>query len=235
MTPPVLRNAKGKPFTWSFSAISDFLTCPEQYAAKRYWESVKEVESEAMIWGSTVHKGLELRIGDGTPLSDGMGQWDKYCQAFDALRDKGATVLVEKQVALDRTLGLVDWFAPTVWGRGVVDVLAVHGNTAIIGDWKTGKKKDNQLQLDIFCAMVSLLYPEVEIFKPRFIWLKDMESTGEDRTSRDLPRIWQTVIAHTNRMEDSWRTKNFTARPSGLCRGWCPVTGCIHCKTKEKW
>jgi hypothetical protein len=48
-------NAKGKPFSWSFSAVNDFDTCPYQYAAKRYHCTVQFEDTPATIWGTRVH------------------------------------------------------------------------------------------------------------------------------------------------------------------------------------
>jgi hypothetical protein len=225
---------EGRPFTWSFSAMSDYDTCPFQYAAKRFYRSIKFEETEATLWGSRVHKAKELRLSEGTPLPKEMDHWEKYCRVLETKGAAPSELYVEKQIALDVSLKPVDWFAPTAWARGVVDVLIIDGDTAYIYDWKTGKVKDNLLQLQLFAWFVNHAFPGIVNYVCRFIWLKFDKITGEDFTYNDIPAITKIIDAKTQRMMEAWKLGLFQPSPSGLCRGWCPVEECIHWKGSRR-
>ena len=226
----VPRNPNGKLFTWSFSAMNDFDTCPAQYAAKRYYETTTSEDTEATIWGTLVHKAMELRLRDKQPLSSEFAAYEKYALAIEKL---GGEILCEQQVALTRELTPTDWFAPDVWCRGVFDVAVRDGETLYLFDYKTGKVKDNPLQMHIFAALASQVYSGVRKYRTRFLWLKHDHATGEDYTGYDVDKIWPKLIQKAGRMMEAWDEKVFNCNPSGLCRGWCPVTECIHYRERR--
>ena len=63
-----------KPFSWSYSRLKNFETCP-----KRHWhvdinKDAKEEDSEQLQWGNAVHKALADRIAKGTSLPIGMAR-----------------------------------------------------------------------------------------------------------------------------------------------------------------
>jgi len=226
----MLLNAKGKPFTWSFSALNDFATCPRQYAAKRFYCTVVDDTNEANIWGDRAHKALESRLKTSLPLAPEFAEYERYCAAID--RAPGL-LKTELQIAFDKDLKPVSWFSPQAWGRGILDVLLVNGDTAWIWDWKTGKVKENLPQLQLFAAITSILHPEVVKFITRFVWLKHHKVTGEDIMAHQLPFIWDKTFEDIRLVEQAWQYENFPCSPSGLCRGWCPVRECPHWKAKS--
>ena len=227
-------NANGKRFSWSFSAINDFVTCPYQYAAKRYFETVKFVDTVATLWGSRVHTAMENRLKKGAALGhlpEGMEQWEKYCRVLES---KQGLMLVEDKITFNLSGDSVSWFAKDAWARGMLDVLIIAGDTAYIYDWKTGKQKDNLLQLEIFVWFVAHKYPEVNNFVTRFVWLKTGKVTGEDFTREEhLGAIELKLGQYLTRMQTAWREQVFQPFESGLCRGWCPVEECTFWKEKR--
>jgi hypothetical protein len=44
---------------WSFSALSNFVTCPHQYHEVRVLENYKDEPGEVALWGTYVHKCIE--------------------------------------------------------------------------------------------------------------------------------------------------------------------------------
>lgn len=218
-----------KSFSWSYTALIDFENCPRAYAAKRVYKTVKEEESEALRWGNAVHKALELRVRDKTPLPDSMKQWDKYAIAFE--RSKNYGILCESEYATNRALKLVAWFANDAWSRFKVDVtlLKDKGVTACIYDYKTGKVKDDETQLRLFGLIVLRAMPEVERVFAYNIWLKHNQVSAPVCTMRDWEmKEWQKIIPRVRRMEEAWKHENFPERQSGLCKAHCPVIDCLH-------
>jgi len=228
---PCAVNKQGKPFTWSYSAMSEFLTCPHKYAAKRFYCDVSEPPTVHTEWGTRVHLALEERVRDNKPLPDGMQQWEKWAVAIaGAAGEKHC----ERQISMTRGMELTDWFSKDAWCRGVVDVLILNGSKATLIDYKTGKLKRDDTQLVMFCGLVSLIYPEVETFNYKYIWLKEDTATGGTLSKDEaLDRLTEPLRVAVQ-MEESWATENFPSHPCGLCRGWCPVESCIHWKEKRR-
>jgi len=222
------RNAKGKNFSWSPSAISDYILCPQQYAARRFYETLPYVETEAMRAGTVEHKHLEDRLRDKRPLPEGFTRGEKYCRAIEKSA-QGGKLFTELQLAIDRDMRRVKWFDKSAYGRCQIDVLALKGANSFQGDWKTGNIKENSLQLKINACFVSLLYPEIEEFILRYIWLKHDAATGEVFTKSQIPSLWDEILGWVRRMEDAWQTETFPPRASGLCKNYCAVSSCRYC------
>jgi hypothetical protein len=226
-------NKKGKPFTWSPSAINDFITCPMKYAAARFYFTTPYVESEAMRLGTMEHKFLEDRIALKKPLPDGYTRGEKFCLALEKATANGGKLIAEREMAISRDMKLVGWFDKNAWGRCKIDVAAIVGDKCSAIDWKTGKPKDDMLQLKINICFLALAHPEINKFTGRYVWLKTGEMTpkGDEGvfTREQIPDLWAEILGHTKRMEQAWRSEVFNARSSGLCRNWCDVTTCPHC------
>lgn len=220
------KNAKGKNFSWSPSAISDFITCPAQYAAKRFYCTLPYVESEAMRQGTIEHKHLEDRLVKKTPLPEGYTRGEKYCRAFEG---SGGKIFAEREFAITPDLKVVSWFDKQAWGRCKLDVTVIHSTKVSIFDYKTGKIKEDSLQLKINACVISLDLLEIETFVTRYIWLKHNTVTGETFTKAQIPELWDEILHWVYAMTKAWQTETFPARKSGLCRNYCAVTSCVHC------
>jgi len=220
-------NLRGKAFSWSPSAISDYVNCPMSYGAKRFYETIPYVETEAMRAGTEEHKALELRL-QGKTLPEGYTRGEKYCRVIESCA-AGGQIFTEKQLAINRDMKFVKWFAKDAYGRCQIDVLALKGKNSFIGDWKSGSIRENSLQLKINACFVSLLYPELEQFNLRYIWLKHDAATGEVFKKAQIPELWEEIFGWIRRMEDAWATESFAPKPSGLCRAYCSVNNCPHC------
>jgi len=129
-------------FTWSYTSMAEFLTCPAQWAAKRYFKTIKDVESEAMRVGNMIHETaehyLKSKIGQTFKPSSIHTQYlpvvQKYC---DALVASGAELHVEREMCFDKQMKVSAWKAwDTVWVRSKADVLARKDQRLSIVDWK---------------------------------------------------------------------------------------------------
>ena len=169
----ITTNAKGKPFSWSFSALHDYDTCPFQYAHKRFYCSVPFIETEAIIWGNRVHKAAELDLKH-KPHNDPVAfdQVEKYTTAM--LRS-GLKIVAEQELALNRNLVPTGWFSKDCWLRIKIDVTAETRDkkTLSMFDWKSGKNiSDNEDQLKLTGAVLSVFHPGARVFRGKYIWTK---------------------------------------------------------------
>ena len=221
---PKTLNAKGKPMSWSFTALQDFEGCPARYAAQRFYCTTVWQDTPQIVWGNRVHLTNEQYLKK-IPVAE--PELIEYSQPFLRVIEstEKLNLDVELEIALDENLTRTSWFAENAWFRGKLDVVvAKKEHTACIYDWKTGKVKDNPDQLKIFCAALAQVRPGTEVFIPKFIWLKDKSVSGlgvpEMITREEIPGIWAGILGRVARMQKAWDTETFPARPSFLCP-WC--------------
>lgn len=218
-------NAKGRPFSWSYTALTDFEGCPARYAAARFYFTTPFQETEAIVWGNRVHKAAELVL---------KGKDHKDPEAFapvapyvTALKASGHFIEAETEITLTENLELTGWFAKDAWLRVKLDVVVTkEPNTAVLWDWKTGKIKEGDDQLRICAAVLEKTRAGINLFEGRYIWTKYKQVTSITPIPRkDIPKIWEDILPRIARMQQAWDTETFPARPSGLCP-YCPVVTC---------
>jgi hypothetical protein len=181
---------------------------------------VVESSNESAKWGTWVHKQIENRLRDNTPLPVTISGYERLVGPIAAAPGKK---LVECEWAVDDNLQACDWRAPNVWCRAIVDAGVVARQTALLWDWKTGKRKPSSDQLALSSALALANLPEVYKTRTAFVWLKE-DKTDQDEFTRDkLGNIWQTFFPRLERMERAFQREEFPAKPSGLCRKHCPV------------
>lgn len=226
MKDPRPLNKKGRPFSWSFSNLQAFENCPASYAASRYYCTAPYVQSEAAKWGDRIHKVPEQAI-NSQPITepDLRPHVEPYLEKFLLMRKAGAKVEAEVEIVLDRHMKLLTsrkaWFSKEAWMRVKLDVVVTSGSFSHYFDWKTGKVRDNDDQLRICNAALSIARPELERLSGKFIYTKEKYvSPGVTLTQKNIRDIWADTLPRVQRIEDAWKTETFPARPSGLCP-WC--------------
>jgi len=203
----------------SYSRLSTFENCPQQFDYLYVTKNVQVVESEAMAYGTRVHEALEMyaKSRDEKYLTRETRKWKSL---IDRLLEKKGTHLYEYQMAVTPELEPCDWMAKDVWLRGIADVLVVDGDTAYCLDWKTGKVRDNPTQLQLFACMVFLHFPEVKTVKTAFVWLKFDQVTDMVYKRSMFDPMWRNLMQRFDYVQETIDLGVFEAKPSGLCR-WC--------------
>lgn len=214
-----------KKFAWSYTALTGYESCPKQHYHLKVKKDIREAPSAAMLEGQAAHKALEERVRDLKPLPKKYSQYEKLCKKFDAT---DGDVLVEQKLALDQDLNPTEFFARDVWLRGVLDVGVLKGKIGKVFDWKTGKRKPDNEQMKLFAAITFATYKTLEVVDTTFVWLKDKTTDKQRFTKDDEQIIWREFEPRVETMNEAYETGYFPPRPSGLCRGWCPVHDCKH-------
>lgn len=214
-----------KPFTWSYSRLKNFESCP-----KRHWEvdvakAFKEAESEQLKWGNLVHKALDDAVAKGKTLPVGM---EKYQPLVDRIRASPGKIVTEQQLAITTAFSPTGYFDRDVWYRAKIDVTLVQEPVAMVIDYKTGKILEDSVQLALAAAAIFAHYPTVQKIRSRFIWLADDCDTNEDFERKDMPAFWASIWPRIEALKHAHETTTYPAIPNRLCRNWCPVTSCPH-------
>lgn len=217
-----MSDPKYKMPAWSYSSLTAFETCAKRYYHIKVAKDVSDTPGEAATWGQTVHKYLEDRVKDATPLPAAVAHYETLVAPL--LRGQGE-VFAEQQLAVNANLQPTDWFGADTWCRGIIDVGVVSptGKSAVLLDWKTGKRKPENDQLKLFAGMAFAHSPELQKIKTGFVWLKENKIDRAEFTRDDIPAIWLTFSPRVKRMERAFESGEFPPKPSGLCSKWCPV------------
>ena len=201
----------------SHSAIKMFENCPKQYNHVRIAKDVKDSMGEAALWGVRVHEELEHRLRDKTPLPEGSDKFEDLVVAFENLPGE---VIAEQEFTLNKDLEPTGWWDKDAWLRAKLDVMVSFKTQAVIGDWKTGKRRPDFSQMDLFAIMVFKHYPEIENITASFVWLKDKKLDTKKYQRSDVPNLWNNLLTRIHRIEAAADNNIWPAKPSGLCP-WC--------------
>lgn len=215
-----------KPQPWSYSALNSFELCPKRHWHLNVKKDYKEPPSEALNWGSEVHKAIERRLKSGKELPVGMKHFEALVAPLAGLPGEP---LVEQKLALDADLQPCGWYDERVWVRCVIDAAFINEPKAILIDWKTGKRKDDDDQLALMAAVMFAQLPGLESIDSAFAWLAEPASRAikSIRFLRaDLPTLWGRFLPRVAAFQHGFAKDEFPAIPGGLCRQWCPVRSC---------
>jgi hypothetical protein len=215
-----------KPFVGSYSKLRSYESCPLKYEQVDVLKKYKET-SEQLAWGSQVHSALEHALKSGQPLPAAMKPWQKWIDMINLLPGE---LFVEMKCALTRDLQETEYFGPSAWWRGRLDVLKVdHDNKrAALIDYKTGAHKHDQTQL-LFNAACAFAYcQDVEKIRATFIWLQDDDISADTFTREDVASALRAgLLDRIGALESATAAQHFPPTPSGLCLKWCPVSTCV--------
>lgn len=209
--------------THSYSALKQYENCPKRYYLQRITKQVEDESGEAALYGNMVHELLERRLGSPTNrLPENYTDYEPLCASIEKLRGDNGTLLVEQKMCLNEDLMPTEWQAPDAWLRSILDVLVVRDGTAIVLDWKTGKRRPDPTQLSLFALQVFKHYVDIDRVKSGYIWLKTLEKDMFEYRREEANNLWADLMSRINRIYKSVETDVWPAKPSGLCR-YCPA------------
>lgn len=217
------------PYAWSHSSLNHFDTCARQYEEVKVLRNFQDQKNDAATWGDSFHKAAEAFIGTKgeTPLPSNMLQYSGYLVQF---MGRPGTTLVEQQYALNRALRPTDFYAEDVWCRGIIDVLTIDDRVAHVDDHKTGKRKADPQQLEIFALLTFYHHAQVDTVHTAYHWVQ--EGFGEEAKTRktytrdQIPQLWEGLVPKLDRYMRAFHLGVFPPKKSGLCKRHCPVNTC---------
>lgn len=230
---------------WSWTLYETYETCPRLCYETRITKNFRDdPNNETMLWANAVHSGLEHRLKHGTPLPERMSGYEKYAAH---LSFAPGDHYVEEEVAITNPFcgfngayaqpASTGYWDNDCWHRGKDDFTAVNGHKAVVIDHKTGKPKQQSLQLTIAAARVMIKFPEVTEVKTCFAWLVNGTFTIATYTRDQLPAMFERFRKTVQDMEWSEKNNAWPAKPGGLCKksrkpgstyGGCIVATCPH-------
>ncbi len=218
-----------KPFAWSFSRLKNYETCPKKYYHLDVVKDVPQEESEQLTYGNAVHKMLADALVGKKPIPDfHKSTLQPWVERVGVGNPAGGKLLVEQKLAIRADFSPCGYFDKDVWYRGVVDAAKLVGPVALAVDWKTGKIKEDYVQLGLMAACIFSHHPEVQRVRTIYAWLQEDAETIENWTRQSVAQLWAGVLPRVSLLEAAHKTTTFPAKPGGLCKRWCPVVSCPH-------
>lgn len=204
----------------SFSSLKMFENCPYRYYHQRIMKKVTDQGGEASQYGERVHKFLEDRLGKGEPLPDEVAKLEVVAARLEAAAE-GHEMYFEKELTLNANLQPTGWWAKDAWMRSKLDVLILRDDDAVVIDWKTGKRRPDFTQLELFALQVFAHYPYINKVSSSFIWIKDTALDKEVYKREQAHTMWESLLTRVGRIEQALEHDTWPAKPSGLCN-YCP-------------
>lgn len=205
---------------WTYSQLDSFESCPKKFYHLKVAKDVVDPPTVHTEWGVRVHKAFEDAIKDQLPLPEGMEHWQGLANKIGRLPGEKLT---EVKLAIDKAFKPADW--GKAWSRGIADLVVLHKNEAVVIDYKTGKRKPSE-QLDLYANYVFHHHPNVIRVSTGFVWLKEKRIDWKTVDCNSVSEIWQALLPRVRKLESAYERDSWPARPSGLCKAWCPVTTC---------
>lgn len=221
---------------WSYSALETFKLCPKKYYHLYVAKDIREPPSEAIIYGNALHKAAELHIREDIPLPKQFSFLQKY---MDKVKAIPGNKLTEHKLGLRIENGKLvpcGFFDREVWFRGVIDLVSLDPikGRAVILDYKTGKnsKYADMLQLELMAALTFMHFSYVHKIKAGLMFVVAKDFIQDEFVAKDKFRVFSKLDGDLERRKVAHETGVFNAVPNFSCNGWCPVTSCIHNKSR---
>ena len=218
--------------SFSYSSLSQFITCPKQYEAHKVLKYIPFTDRTATIYGKDVHTAAEVYIRDGVAIPEKYNYIKSYLDTLNNIKGDKYCEL-ELGIALrEGNYEECDFNADDRYWRGIADLVIVdeEDHKAYIIDYKTGKsaKYADTKQLALLAAAVFLKYPTIKTIKGMLLFVVSKEIIKEDYEYDKRFAIFHKLKEVLMQREVAYGTGIFNTKPNGLCRQWCQATRCVH-------
>lgn len=208
----------------SHTFLNDWENCPHKAFRKFIAKDLPRTPaSKAMGWGIEVHSAFEVRIKHGTSFPESMSGYERIAAPLAALG-----VCAELPAGIRSDGQPCDFFDRGVWLRGKLDCSYVWGNdlpdSAILFDWKTGKRREEAAELRIHAVLLKALHPTLQKITAHYVWLQDNE-VGKPHDVSDTETTLAGIRKTMDTVASCIEIEDFPKRRNPLC-GWCDVLDC---------
>jgi RecB family exonuclease len=212
---------------WSYSSIKLFQQCPRKYYHLRVLKDIVEPESEAMRYGTLVHKAAEdyIVLDQKIPM-----KFSFIKPVLDVLKEMPGNMYCEYKMGITAELKPCEFFDDDVWFRGVTDLLIINDDIAHVIDYKTGKsaKYADVEQLELMALAVFKHFPEVKKVKAGLAFLVANDFVRASYKQETEGQVWLKWLQETDRLEAAHNNDVWNAKPNFTCKNYCPVKDCQH-------
>jgi hypothetical protein len=206
---------------WSYSRYSVFYACKLQFKFK-FIEKIEEEKGPALIKGNRIHLGIQKfldRKAKNLPAEIRSNVGPELQQVYAQFKKERAGT--ELQFAVNSDWEPVEWFSRQAWLRVVYDVFKLRGDTAVVGDHKTGKIRPDQHaeQLETYAIAIPAKWPDIREIVAQMYYVDAPDPAAQITTAvfkiSDIPKLrkkWE------KRAAPIFKEREFRPTPGQACR-----------------
>jgi len=239
-----------KVLSFSWTKIQDFEACPFMFKMKHIEKKVQET-NPLMIVGRVVHNAINIynRHCLNNKLEQDFEKWEEC--AYLALRQENleaehypevlemvknyashhvvaleSAVGAEETIAINRKGEQVDWEAPDVFFRFMIDFLQIAGDVAKITDYKAGWLMDApRFQLEIYAWGVKQVYKHVSMFEIELDFVRHEWQKTFTIEEDELATIEKKIMSKVFLIENETKFEPKLGKTCAYCGCWnlCPA------------
>lgn len=211
---------------WSFSSLKTFQQCPRKYYHTKIAKDVVEPDTQATLYGKSVHTAAEEYIRDGKEIPP---EFSYIQPTLDQLNAIPGEKHCEYKMGLREDLSPCGFFDKDVWWRGVADLLVVNKEKGIAHsvDYKTSKsaRYADTKQLDLVAVGIFSHFPEVKQVKSALIFVVSKEFVKAQHHSEMVLKYMEKPRQDVARIEAAIDNGVWNPSSGPLCR-FCSVKTC---------
>lgn len=225
-----------RPFNYSYSLISSYLTCPQRMYKEKVEKSVPFTQNEAALWGSQCHDAMDKAIKSNT-LPE--GRYAFLAPTLSTVYKVAGDVPIQSEYGY----GLTEQLEPTTFRAGYLKgkldcIYRPNSEIAVVLDWKVARYSATRYTLEgeVFSYLTLKSEPEIKEVRTAFIWLKEEckgPTTKAVQHRKDINELEDGILGKIATIERSLQFDNWPCKPSGLC-SYCPVKTCKFWKPTRK-
>lgn len=211
---------------WSFSSLKTFQQCPKKYYHTKIAKDVVEPDTQATIYGKSVHTAAEEYIRDGTPLPKPYA----YIRPFlDRLNSIPGDKYCELKLGLTEDLKPCDFHDSEVWWHGIADLVVVDEERELAHsvDYKTSKNSRyaDIAQLQYVAAGIFAKFPRVKKVRSALLFVVSEELIHADQHVDQMERYMEKPRQDIARIKAALNNEVWNPISGPLCK-FCAVKQC---------
>lgn len=211
---------------WSFSSLKTFQQCPRKYYHVKIAKDIPEPDTQATLYGKSVHTAAEEYIRDNKPLPKKYG----YMQVvLDRLNSLEGEKHCEVRLGLRKDLTACEFDAPDVWWHGIADLVVINEakQLAYSVDYKTSKsaRYADTKQLDLVAVGVFARFPKIKRVKSALLFVVSNEVVKAEHHADMIPKYIEAPARDVARIEAAISNNVWNPVQGPLCK-FCPVKYC---------
>lgn len=223
---------KPKAFSWSYSKLKNYETCPRRYQAVDLEKTVEQGRSEALDRGDDMHEAMRLRVASGESLPAHFLYMERWAEKLTSDLHPYQIIQTELKLSTDKEGNPTSYFDRTTWLRGKIDYLRIVPNedrdVGHVVDYKTGKPPRvwDGTQLMLSAHLVFAHYQKLDTLRVDYLWTEYNDTSHANYTRAEVPKEMEQLLPRVTKMEMAHINNEFEAKPCGLCKDYCPVQSC---------
>ncbi len=211
---------------WSFSSLKTFQQCPRKYYRTKVLKDVKEPDTQATLYGKSVHTVAEDYIRDGTPIPPEYGYMKPILENLKSIEGEKHC---ELKMGFTKELEPCSFDAENVWWRGIADLVIINEPKQIAYslDYKTSKsaRYADTKQLDLVAVGIFKHFPNIVRVKSSLAFVVSKEFVKAEHHVEMVPKYIEKPAQDVARIEAALENGVWNPVQGPLCK-FCAVKDC---------